>query len=189
MQNITLFRLENVSHLVQPDEFGGLEMDSPASEIFTDFKKHRPLTIEGDTPALDAAMLMRRSHARMKLVTDAKGEFIGTITADDLSDQNLMVKVAKGERLREVTVSEMMMPKRDILAMDIQEMERATIGDVIDTLQRSGQPHCLIVDTSCDHIRGLIAASEVERRLHVPIKIEKIPTFVDIFNNVKHPVM
>ncbi len=189
MQQITLFHVDNVSHLVQPEEFGGLDMDSPATEFFTDFKKHRPLIIEGDTPALDAAMLMRRSHARMKLVTDAKGEFIGTITIDDLSDVNLMVKVANGERLKDVTVSEMMCPKRDILAMDIQEIENATIGDVIETLQRSGQSHCLVVDKSCDHIRGLIAASEVERRLHMPIKIEKIPTFIDIFNNVRHPVM
>lgn len=189
MQNITLFPLEKVSHLVQPEEFGGLDMDSPATEFFTDFKKHRPLTIEGDTPALDAAMLMRRSHARMKLVTDANGELIGTITIDDLSDVNLMVRVAQGERLKDVTVSEMMFPKREILAMDIQEIERATIGDVIETLQRTGQSHCLVVDKRRDHIRGLIAASEVERRLHVPIKIEKIPTFVDIFNNVRHPIM
>lgn len=189
MQNIKLFPLNHVAHMVQPDEFDGLNMDSPATEFFTDFKKHRPLTIEGDTPALDAAMLMRKSHARMKLVTDLKGEFIGTITVDDLSDQNLMVKVATGERLRDVTVSEMMCPKREMFAIDMSELERASIGDVIETLQRSGQPHCLVVDRQRDHIRGLLAASEVERRLHMPIRIEKIPTFIDIFNNVRHPVM
>lgn len=189
MHTIKLFPVNSVAHMVQPDDFSELTIHSPATEFFTDFKKHRPLTIEGSTPAVDVEMLMRKAHVRLKLVVDANNEFIGTISADDLSEQNFMIRIANGDRLHEITVSDMMCPKNQILALDIDQLERSSIGDVIDSLQRSGQQHCLVVDRTHDHIRGLISASDVARRLHMPIRIEKVPTFVDIFKSIRPHLM
>ena len=45
MHTINLFPVDSVAHMVQPEEFNDLDMHSPAIEFFTDFKKHRPLTI------------------------------------------------------------------------------------------------------------------------------------------------
>lgn len=109
MHTISLFPVNSVAHMVQPDEFNDLDMNSPATEFFTDFKKHRPLTIENSTLAIDVESLMRKAHVRMKLVVDRRN----------------------------------------------------------------------------DHIRGLISASDVARRLHMPIRIEKVPTFVDIFRSIR----
>jgi DeoR family transcriptional regulator, catabolite repression regulator len=189
MHTITLFPVNSVARMVQPDDFSELTINSPATEFFTDFKKHRPLTIDGSTPAIDVEMLMRRAHVRLKLVVDADGEFIGTISADDLSQQNFMIRIANGDRLHDITVSDMMCPKHEILALDIDQLERSSIGDVIESLQRSGQQHCLVVDRAHDHIRGLISASDVARRLHMPIRIEKVPTFVDIFKSIRPQLM
>lgn len=189
MQNITLFPVDRVAHMVQPEEFNDLHMHSPAIEFFTDFKKHRPLTIEGSTLAVDVEMLMRKAHVRMKLVVDADNEFIGTISTEDLSEQYFMIRIANGERLDEITVSDMMCPKDSILALDLEQLERSSISDIIETLKRSGQQHCLVVDRSHDHIRGLISASDVARRLHMPIKIERVPTFVDIFRSIHRQAM
>lgn len=189
MQAITLFPVDSVAHMVQPEEFNDLDMHSPAIEFFTDFKKHRPLTIEGSTLAVDVEMLMRKAHVRMKLVVDANNEFIGTISTEDLSEQYFMIRLANGERLDEITVSDMMCPKHAILALDLEQLERSSISDVIDTLKRSGQQHCLVVDRSHDHIRGLISASDVARRLHMPIRIERVPTFVDIFKSIHRHAM
>jgi len=44
-----------------------------------------------------------------------------------------------------------------------------------------------VVDRSGRQIRGLISASDVARRLHIPILIERIPSFVDIFSSVRRP--
>lgn len=189
MQAITLFPVARVAHMVQPEEFNDLDMHSPAIEFFTDFKKHRPLTIEGSTLAVDVEMLMRKAHVRMKLVVDADNEFIGTISTEDLSEQYFMIRIANGERLDEITVSDMMCPKDNILALDLDQLERSSISDIIETLKRSGQQHCLVVDRSHDHIRGLISASDVARRLHMPIKIERVPTFVDIFRSIHRHAM
>ena len=185
MHTISLFPVNSVAHMVQPDEFNDLDMNSPATEFFTDFKKHRPLTIENSTLAIDVESLMRKAHVRMKLVVDMDNEFVGTISTEELSEQHFMIRIANGERLAEITVSDMMCPKHELLALDIEELQQSTIRDIITALQRSGQQHCLVVDRHNDHIRGLISASDVARRLHMPIKIEKVPTFVDIFRSIR----
>ncbi|MDO8908003.1 MAG: CBS domain-containing protein [Pseudohongiella sp.] len=189
MHTITLFPINSVAHMVQPDEFHDLDIHSPAIEFFTDFKKHRPLTIEGSTLAVDVEMLMRKAHVRMKLVVDADDEFIGAISTEDLSEQNFMIRIANGERLDEITVSDMMCPKKSILALDLQQLERSSISDIIESLKRSGQQHCLVVDRGHDHIRGLISASDVARRLHMPIRIERVPTFLEIFRSIHRQAM
>lgn len=189
MQNITLFPVDSVAHLVQPEEFDNLGLNSPAVEFFTDFKKHRPLTIEGSTLAVDVEMLMRKAHVRLKLVIDSNDEFIGIISTEELSEQNFMIRVANGEGRNEITVSDMMCPRHAILALDLEQLERSSIDDILTTLKRHGHQHCLVVDRRHNHIRGLISASDVARRLHMPIKIEKVPTFVDIFRSIHRQAM
>lgn len=187
MCDIKLFAIDKVVHLVQPDEFHEFDLSSPALEFFTDFKRHMPLTIEGSSPAVDVEMLMRKAHVKLKLVVDSSNEFIGTISLDDLSEPEFMIRVAQGFKLHDITVSDLMCPKRRILALDVEQLEQATIGDIVKALKQSGQQHCLVVDRVNDHIRGLVSASDVARRLHIPINIERIPTFVDIFSSVRRP--
>jgi CBS domain containing-hemolysin-like protein len=187
MQTISLFSVSNIAHLVQPEEFHELSIESPALEIFTDFKKHIPLTIEGSVPAVDVENLMRKAHVKMKLVVDTSNEFIGTISLEDLDEQHFMMKIAAGYARQDIQVSDLMTPKERILALSLDDLERATIGDVIKALQKQGQQHCLVVDRSGSQIRGLISASDVARRLHIPIRIERIPSFVDIFSSVRRP--
>lgn len=187
MKDLTLFPVNDVAHLVQPEEYNELSIHSSALEIFTDFKKHRPLTIEGSTPALEVEMLMRKAHVKMKLVVDADNEFIGTVSLDDLNEQHFITMIAGGYDRHEILVRDMMSPKSRIMAISLDQLEQASINDVIRSLQQSGQQHCLVVDHSGFHIRGVISASDVARRLHIPIRIEHVPTFVDIFSSVRRP--
>ncbi len=187
MHSIPLFSVSDIAHLVQPEEFHKLNTHSSALEIFTDFKKHLPLTVEGSLPAKDVEAQMRKAHVKMKLVVDAANEFIGTISLDDLDEQHFMQRIAAGSQRHEILVEDLMQPKARIMALSLDDLEHASIGDVIKALQKQGQQHCLVVDRSGRQIRGLISASDVARRLHIPIRIERIPTFVDIFSSVRRP--
>lgn len=187
MREINLFTVSRIAHLVRPDEFHELTLSSPALEFFTDFKKHVPLTIEGSMPADHVETLMRKAHVKLKLVVDADNEFIGTISLDDLNEQHFMTQIAKGYARNEIVVTDLMQPKADIMALSLAALEDASISDVIRTLQLKGQQHCLVVDHSGSQIRGLISASDVARRLRIPIQIEHVPTFVDIFSSVRRP--
>jgi len=187
MRQIHLFPVSRIAHLVRPEEFHELSSLSSALEFFTDFKKHVPLTIDGSTPAESVESLMRHAHVKLKLVVDADGEFIGTISLDDLDEQHFMALVALGYAHKEILVKDLMRPKADIMALSLADLEEATINDVIKVLQQKGQQHCLVVDQSSTQIRGLISASDVARRLRIPIHIERVPTFVDIFSSIKRP--
>lgn len=187
MQSIPLFSVSDIAHLVQPDEFHELDIASPALEIFTDFKKHMPLVIEGCVPAKDVEVMMRKAHVKLKLVVDADNEFTGTISIEDLDEQHFMTRIATGYARHEILAQDLMTPKARILALSLDDLERASIGEVIKALQKQGQQHCLVVDRSGRQIRGLISASDVARRLHIPIHIERVPSFVDIFSSVRRP--
>lgn len=187
MRQIHLFPVSHVAHLVRPEEFHELSPLSSALEFFTDFKKHVPLTIDGSTPAESVETLMWQAHVKLKLVVDGEGELIGTVSLDDLDDQHFMARVARGYAHNEILVKDLMMPKAKIMALNLNDLEQATINDVVKALQHKGQQHCLVVDHSTTQIRGLISASDVARRLRIPIRIERVPTFVDIFSSIKRP--
>jgi hypothetical protein len=51
----------------------------------------------------------------------------------------------------------------------------------VKALKQKGAQHCLVVDSEQNQIRGLISASGIASRLHIPLQIELPTTFVDIF--------
>ena len=64
------------------------------------------------------------------------------------------------------------------------DLAHATVKDLVDTLHKNGESHCLVVEGDSHSIRGLIAASDVERRLHVHLPTDRAPTFAEIFSAV-----
>jgi CBS domain containing-hemolysin-like protein len=185
MKNLNMMPLDTVDHLVHPEEFSEITLASSALKIFTDFKQHQPLVIEGDTPAIQAEFLMRKSHVRLKLVVDKNDELIGTISLQELTEQNFIKHLEKGKSREDILVSEMMRPRSDIMALDYGQLLNSTIEDVVHTLQRNHQQHCLVLEPGAHFIRGIVSASDIARRLHMPLVIERAPTFVDIFEAVK----
>jgi CBS domain containing-hemolysin-like protein len=111
MKNINLMSLDNVEHLVQPEHFYEVNMDSPALTILTDFKQHKPLIIDADTPATQANFLMRKSHVRLLLVIDADDELIGTISLLELDGQHMQILQNQGIDRNDITVRDLMIPR------------------------------------------------------------------------------
>lgn len=187
MTALILHDVETADHLVSPEEFADVGPYSPAMALFTDFRRHEPLVIEGSMCAADAASFMRQSHTRLRLVVDRNGEFIGTISLHDLSEANLLKKVAGGETRGNIQVMDLMKHRHEHRALSYEDLCRALVRDVIDTLRTSGEQHCLVVDSEAHSIRGLIAASDVARRLRMDIRVGVAPTFAEIFEAVLHP--
>lgn len=173
--------LEHTAHLVHPEEFNEITLDSPALAIFTDFKKHMPLEIEADTTALQAQYLMRKSHVHLKLVVDDSDELIGIISLSDLDEQKLVMLQNKGIDRELILVRDLMLPRTEIKVLDFKQLLNASIADVVEALKLKGAQHCLVVESEYNQIRGLISASDIARRLHIPLQIELPTTFVDIF--------
>jgi CBS domain containing-hemolysin-like protein len=183
MKNLNVFSVDAIDHLVQPDEFDDVTAESSALTILTDFRSHRPHVVEAHISASEAVESMLQENVNLKLVVDSHGEFIGLVSYEDLSDQSIvLMQSANRVRRQEVLVADLMHSRESIHAINYEDFKRASVADIIYTLQRHGHQYYLVVDRNEHHIRGVVSSAEISRRLHKPVLVEKVPTVVDILS-------
>lgn len=182
-----LYPVAEIDRLVTPEEFTQLTLDSPALQVFTDFAEQQPLVIDADTNASAAEEMMRRTHVRLKLVTDKDNCFIGLLSSDDLFGGKAMQLMDKTTLRSDLSVADLMRSRRDMVALDYNELSRYTVRDVVHLLQAEGLQHCLVVEHEHHHIRGIISAGDVARQLHIPLPVqERATTFAGVFQALHH---
>lgn len=188
MKNIHLVPLDSDAHLVHPEEFNEITLDSSVRNIFTDFKKHQPVVIDEDTLASDALYLMEKAHVHLQLVVDSNNELIGTISDNEINEQQFLIQQKKGFDRYQLTVGDLMLARENIKGLPYRLLDIISIADLIEALKIEGMQHCLVTDPDNKQIRGVISARDISRRLHIPVDIESPQTFVNIFEavNVSH---
>lgn len=185
MKNLSVFSLAVNDHVALTDEGEAITADTPALAILTDFRAHKPVMLDSHLEAAEAREIMQAEDVRIKLVADHSKDVVGVISLNDLSEHNMLLKqMALHLRHDELLVRDLMHPRAEIRAVDYEQYQQATVGDVVSALQRSHQEYLLVVDKDAHQIRGLVCASDIARRLHAPIEIEKEVTFMDIFSAV-----
>lgn len=186
MKNLTLSPLSLAAELVWPNKSyqQHITLKSPALEIFTDFNKVDPRVIDSSTTAVEARKLMIQAHVRLKFVVDKNDSFIGIISTEDLLERKIVQQVALGIKRDDLMVVELMRPKHDLAALDIHEIQKASIGDVVNLLQDSHQQHCLVQDAEGHKICGIFSASDISRKLNLPIEIHEKSSFSEVFKAV-----
>ncbi len=177
--NLKTCEIANVDHLITPDENYEVNLDSPALDIFTDFKKTAPLVIDQSLDVMTAEDLMKKTHVRLKLVLDGD-KFVGTLSYEDLVSEKMMAKTRHVPRA-DILVAEIMTPKSQLRAIAFDDVKRAKIRDIVEALKNEGKKHFLVVDGAEHYIRGIFSVSDIARRLHVLINIDRVATFVDIY--------
>lgn len=178
------FEIKGIHKLISPDENYELSLESPALDILTDFKKIEPLVIDQSSNLLEAEDLMKKTHVKLKLVLD-KGAFVGAISFGDLIGEKAMA-LANHTPRSEILVSEVMTPRSCLKAIEYKDLRYAKIKDILETLRNEGRQHFLVIDGEEHYIRGIFSASDIARRLHVPIRIDRVSSFVDIYKALKN---
>ncbi len=182
MRTLNLFNVEAVDELAWPENYQEINLNSSALLVFTDFKKHKPLVIDGNLNALKAEKLMMNAHVRLKIVLDNNNRFIGVVSLSDISHQEIMKKVASGDKHDDLSVSDFMQTKALLKAISYEELKSSSVGDVLQTLKANGERHCLVIDKDEHNIRGVISTSDLVRILKLHIDLSLPLSFVDIFN-------
>jgi DeoR family transcriptional regulator, catabolite repression regulator len=171
-------------HLITPDEIFEVRLNSPALDIFTDFKKTAPLIIDQALDLVTAEDLMKKTHVKLLLVL-SHGDFIGTLAYEDLISEKTMLRANHRHRA-DISVNEVMTPRNCLKAVEFNEVKTAKIRDIVETFKNEGKRHFLVVEKAVHQIRGIFSASDIARRLHVPINIDKASTFIDIYKALNH---
>ncbi|WP_153913430.1 CBS domain-containing protein [Shewanella sp. TC10] len=183
MRNLELFSTASVDHLLWSTRTEVTNLESSALDVFTDFDVARPIVVDASTTAIGTAIIMEQTHAYMRLVVDKHNKFLGVITQRELSDHNLMLTAKRlSLTIDELLVTEVMVPREEIQAFDYRQISTAKVSDVVRLLQENNLHHMLVIDHELHHIRGLIAASDLARKLNMPIEIHQRPSFSQIFN-------
>jgi CBS domain containing-hemolysin-like protein len=179
--------LAEIVNIERPSRNTHATLDSPASEVFTDFTLQAPLMLEKSTTIEDAKALMAKTHVKLKLVIDSAESFLGVVTLADLVSVRVMRAMEKtGLRREDLTVADIMTPRKSMHAIDVVDIASAKIGDLLKTMEDFGDQHVLVVDAGHQQIRGLISATDIARCLHVPLQInERANSFSQIYETVR----
>ncbi|MBU1293539.1 MAG: CBS domain-containing protein [Gammaproteobacteria bacterium] len=181
MKTLDFYSTTEIDELAWPEENYDLTIDSSALLFFTDFKNNKPLVVESTIPVLTAKELMQKEHVRLKFVIDEKKHFIGVVSSDDIIERKIVQKVSEGLERAEIVVADLMTAKKNLKALDWQDISKATISDVITALKNNGERHCLVLDRENHEIRGIFSASDISRRLRLNIDIQEKTSFSKVF--------
>lgn len=171
MNHLEFSSCDHVSQLEWPILESDVQLQSLATKVATDFKQHLPLVIEANTRAVQAEYLMKKTHVKLKIVVDDHNQFIGAVSYNDITNQEIMKKVGKGEAREELMVSDFMVEKSKLKSIDWQLLSHTSIKSLLVFLSSCDDQHVLLTDNNGSVLRGLISASDVVRYLHLDIDI------------------
>lgn len=147
-------------------------VESPALEVMTDLRRVQVVTVEPDEKADVALQQMIHAGVRLLLVTSQADEVVGVLTARDVMGER-PVKVASTERIPrdQVTVQHIMTPLEDLDALNLSDVRRARVGDIVVTLRAAGRQHSLVMEQTPEGelVCGIFSVTQIGRQLGVEI--------------------
>ncbi|MGL4767569.1 MAG: CBS domain-containing protein [Formosimonas sp.] len=158
---------------------------SAAIDIMTDFHHVPAITIAADVPIDDANAKMIAFGIRSLLVVDATQKVVGIVTATDILGEKPMKHLqSRGGRYQDITVQDIMTTSPQLLFVHYNDLRKAKVGHVLQTLKQSGRQHTLVLEENEDGfeiVRGIISAAQIARQLGVAVNTGDIAhTFVEI---------
>lgn len=159
--------------------------DSCAVDVMTDLKRVKAVTIRPDAAMDTALQKMIHAEVRLLLVTDNEDNVLGVITARDILGEKPVYYLARTRGRREdLLVEHVMTPNEKIQALHIDDVLRASVGDIILTLKEAGRQHALVLENprgGAYVIRGIFSTTQIGKQLGVDIQpTGKVQSFAEL---------
>ena len=162
-------------------------LHSPAILVMTDFRQVSAVTVEPGVSIEWALQRMKKCGVRMLLVCNSHHDVSGLITTTDIQgDKPMRLGREYGRPYAEITVREVMTSYDQLEVINMDEVFKATVGDVVDTMRRIGRHHLLVLDLERhiqrQAIRGLFSLAQICRQLDRPMEdiVEVATTFAEM---------
>lgn len=163
---------------------------SPATDVMTDLSRVAAVTIPSVATVDQAHQTMIAERVRALFVVDEAKAILGIITSTDvLGERPIQIAQRRGARHVEVLVREVMTPANLLEAMELPDVLQARVGDIVETLKRSGRQHALVIESgstaaspSTYTVRGMFSLTQIARQLGLPPHIghDVARTFAEI---------
>lgn len=166
--------------------FDLIKLDDPAVAVMTDLKKVSAVTIAARAPIEAANTRMKHRGVRLLLVVDDGDTVVGLITSTDTYGTKPIQHIQKhGGAYGDILVQDIMTSQDKLEVIEMDDINRCRVGNVVATLKQAGRSHALVVDHHDQEnrqvIRGIISASQIARQLDIEIPATEIAqTFAEI---------
>jgi len=163
---------------VRPPELPEIvHLDSPATDVMTDFRFVKPVTVEPRVPIDDALEKMKRAGVRLLLVTDDRDDIIGLVTARDIMGEKPIKIVQESRAPRaEIRVEQVMTPQARITGLNMVSVRNARVGHIVETARQLERQHVLVLEvddeSGLQRVRGLFSTSQIGKQLGVDLTQE-----------------
>jgi CBS domain-containing protein len=167
-----------------------VELDNPALDVMTDFRCLTAfIALAGDTIEQAEERMIRRK-VRLLFVMDSQDRVAGLVTSTDIhGEKPLQAVQSRGIRRDEVRVADIMTPVELLEAVDYDDVARARVGHVLETLKARGRQHALVIEHAGGRqmVRGLLSLSQLCKQLGVTVETTEVAnTFLEIEQHLAH---
>lgn len=167
-----------------------VQANSPATDVMTDLSRVAAVTTTAGARIDEAHQVMITRGVRALFVVDEARVVLGIITANDiLGERPIQIAQERGLRYVEVLVSEVMTRAELLEAMELQDVLQVRVGDIVETLKRSGRQHALVIESGpagemsgTRTVRGIFSLTQIARQLGLTPQIGRnvASTFAEI---------
>lgn len=163
----------------------------PALTVMTDLSRVPAAAVSADESVDDAHARMLERRVRMLFVVDHDGSLVGLVTSNDiLGEKPMQIVRARGVQHKEIRVQDIMVPADSVEVLDIDDLEIARVGDIVETMRRLARHHVLVVRRGAEGlpvVRGVFSAADLSRRLGIEVVSMKVArTFAEIEASLAH---
>ena len=162
-----MFRLQSQTSLLR------VQASSPATDVMTDLTHVAAVTIAPEASIHDAHHRMITHSVRALFAVDEARSILGIITSSDLlGERPIQIAHARAVRHADVLVREVMTPANFLEMLELQDVLHARVGDIVETLKRSGRQHALVMESAPSDasavihtVRGIFSLTQIARQL------------------------
>jgi CBS domain containing-hemolysin-like protein len=150
-----------------------VSLNSPAIDVMTDLKKVTAMSISPCATLDEASQRMTSSNVHLLFVTNQFHHVMGIITSNDLVGEKMVKYLSQvGGKREEVMVRDLMTPQRNIEVLDMSELKRARVSDIVEVMKHMGRRHALVADrdfSGAQVICGVLSTVQIGAQLGEPI--------------------
>lgn len=150
-----------------------VSLQDPARLVMTDLNEITPFSID-PTATIDATNeKMIACGVRLLFVIDNDNNLLGIVTATDvMGEKPVQYLKEHGGGREDILVQDIMTAKQKLDALNLQDVEKACVGDIIETMNLLGRQHTLVLDQAESGdavICGIFSTAQISRQLGVTI--------------------
>lgn len=171
---LKLETLDSKVTIRRPTAVSSLDVNSPARALLTDFSQTGAFTISASSSISHALDLMKQGGVRLLFVIGVGNNLTGVVTARELIGGRRVTMAMHQHQVdrSEVSVEMVQTPRQELHALPLVQLERITVGELVEALKAFGDQHLLITESDSQAgqcLRGMVSAADVGRALGISL--------------------